>query len=268
LTVLIVASKRDPAAQNIVRELGRRHEFMQGNESDGNLRRCGEVYLKLVETDGIDTDNLGLNSKLDAVIFASRHRSESGEPALTVHWTGNATSRADFGGKPKSVSFTDPPRLRAALLALDQEREALKLNYAVSLEATHHGPTELDLPTLFVEVGSTEKEWNDLQAAAAASEAVWKAATAPATGKLALGFGGGHYCNKQCTAIRNEGYAFGHILSKYFFDEYDEEIVRMAFQRTLGDCRTAMIDWKGVRGSERSKLIETLNQMNVEIVRV
>jgi D-aminoacyl-tRNA deacylase len=268
LTVLIVASKRDSAAQNIVRELVRRHEFQEENEVDGGLRRCGEVCLKLVETDGIYTDNLGFSSKLDAVIFASRHRSESGEPALTVHWTGNATSRADFGGKPKSLSFTDPPRLRAALLALDQEREALKLNYAVSLEATHHGPTELGVPTLFVEVGSTEKEWNDPQAAAAASEAVWKAANAPADGKLALGFGGGHYCNKQCMAIRNEGYAFGHILSKYFFDEYDEEVVRMAFQRTLGDCRTAVIDWKGIRGSERSKLIETLKQVNVEIVRV
>jgi len=268
MTILIVASKRDAAAQNIASELVRRHEFQPENETDGDLRRNGEVYLKHVETDGIYTDSLGFDPEPDAVIFASRHRSESGEPALTVHWTGNSTSRADFGGKPKSLSFSDPPRLRAALLALDQQRAELNLNYAVSLEATHHGPTELGVPTLFVEVGSTEKEWNDPQAAAAASEAVWKAATAPANGKLALGFGGGHYCNKQCMAIRNDGYAFSHILSKYFFDEYDEQIVRMAFQRTLGDCRTAVIDWKGVRAPERSKLIETLKQMNVEIIRV
>jgi D-aminoacyl-tRNA deacylase len=227
-----------------------------------------DVYLKLVESDGIYTDSLDSDQRFDAAIFASRHRSESGEAALTVHWTGNSTSRADFGGKPRSLSFADPPRLRAALLALDSARESLNLNYAVSLEATHHGPTELGVPTLFIEIGSTEREWNDTKAAAAASEAVWKAATAPREGKSAVGFGGGHYCNKQCIAIRRDGYAFGHILSKYFFEDYDEEMVRMAFKRTLGECRTAILDWKGVRGSERAKLIATLKEMGIEIVRV
>jgi D-aminoacyl-tRNA deacylase len=268
LTVFIVASKRDVAAQNIVRELVRLKGFQLAAGASEDLFRNGDVFLKLVDTDGIYTDNLDVDSKPDAVIFASRHRSESGEPALTVHWTGNSTGRADFGGKPKSLSFTDPPRLRAALLALDAARETLKLNYTVTLEATHHGPTQLGVPTLFVEVGSTENEWNDPQAAAAASEAIWKAATAPAAGKAAVGFGGGHYCNKQCIAVRKDGYAFGHILSKYFFEDYDETIVRMAFERTLGGCRTAVIDWKGVRGAERSKLIETLKRMDIEVVRV
>jgi D-aminoacyl-tRNA deacylase len=268
LTVLIVASKRDVAAQNIAQELVRLKGFRPAAGSSEDLLQNGDVYLKLVETDGIYTDNLGFDSRFDAAIFASRHRSESEEPALTVHWTGNSTARADFGGKPKSLSFAEPPRLRAALLALDEAREASKLNYAVTLEATHHGPTELGVPTLFVEVGSTEREWNDPQAAAAASEAIWKAATAPARGKTAVGFGGGHYCNKHCIAIRKDGYAFGHILSKYFFEDYDEEIVRMAFKRTLGGCHTAVIDWKGIRGAERSKLIETLKRMNVEVMRV
>jgi D-aminoacyl-tRNA deacylase len=268
LAVLIVASKRDVAAQNIVRELVRSKEFRPATKGSDDLLRNGDVYLKLVETDGIYTDSLGADLKIDAAIFASRHRSESGEPALTVHWTGNSTARADFGGKPKSLSYADPPRLRAALLALDEAREALKLSYAVTLEATHHGPTELGVPTLFVEAGSTEKEWNDPDAAVAVSEAVWKAAKAPASGKNAIGFGGGHYCNKHCTAIRKDGYAFGHILSKYFFEDYDEEIVRMTFERTRGECHTAVIDWKGVRGTERSKLIETLRQMDVEVVRV
>jgi D-aminoacyl-tRNA deacylase len=267
LGVLVVASKVDAAAQNIANELIRRHAFHQ-EDAGGSLFRNGEVFLKFVETEGIYTNNLGIEQKFEAIIFGSRHRSESGEPTLTIHWTGNATAKADFGGKPKTLCFADPPRLRAGLLALDKERDAMKLNYAVSLEATHHGPTDFEAPTLFVEVGSTEREWNDLQAASVASEAIWVAATAPASGKIAVGFGGGHYCNKQCSAIRNDGYAFGHILSKYFFEDYDENIVRMAFDRTLGQCRTALIDWKGVRGTERSKLIDTLKQMNVEIVRV
>ena len=206
--------------------------------------------------------------KPEVVIFASRHRSESNDATLTAHWTGNTTSQADFGGKPKSLSFTAPPRLRAALLALDEAKAARGLAYSVTVEATHHGPTELGLPTLFVELGSTEKEWNDKQAGEAAAEAIWQTATTSLQGKNAVGFGGGHYCNKQSRAIREDGYAFGHILSKYFFEEYDEEIVRMAFNRTMGECRTAVIDWKGVRGRDREKLLHTLNEMRVQVVRV
>ena len=266
MTVLIIASKRDPAAQNIAQQLTHLKNFQETPTKD--LFHAGEVFLKRVETDGIYTDKLDVDFLPEAVIFASRHRSESNEPALTAHWTGNTTGRADFGGKPKSLSPTDPRRLRTALLALDAARETMKLNYAVTLEATHHGPTELGIPTLFVEIGSTEKEWNDLGAGAAASEAIWKAATDPASGKAAVGFGGGHYSNKHCNALRQDGFAFSHIFSKYFFEDYDRALVRMAFDKTLGECRTAIIDWKGMRGSERSVLLDDLKQMNVEIVRV
>ncbi|HUK28775.1 MAG TPA: D-aminoacyl-tRNA deacylase [Candidatus Acidoferrales bacterium] len=267
MAALIVASRKDTAAQNIARHILTTKK-LQALDSGGALFRDGEVYLKQVETDGIYTDKLDVDFVPDAAIFVSRHRSESNEPALTVHWTGNVTGRADFGGKPKSLSPTDPPRLRSALLALDHAREIRNLNYAVTLEATHHGPTELGVPTLFVELGSTEKEWNDRDAAAAAAEAAWEAATKPVTGKLAVGFGGGHYCNKQGNAIRNGGYAISHIFSKYFFEEYDAEVVRMAYNRTKGTCRTAIIDWKGIRGSERGKLLETLKEMRTEIIRV
>jgi D-aminoacyl-tRNA deacylase len=268
LVVLIIASKLDVAAQNVARELVRLRDFRPVHGTSGEVLEQGDVLLKHVNTDGIHTNNLGVDVKVDLVIFASRHRSESGEPTLTVHWPGNATSRADFGGNTKSLSLADPPRLRAALLALDAAREARKLTYAVSLEATHHGPTELGVPTLFIEVGSTEKEWNDPQAIAAVSEAILKTATEPVPGKNAIGFGGGHYCNKQTLAIRKDGYAFGHILSKYFFEEYDEEIVQLAFNRTIGECRTAVIDWKGVRGPDRAKLLHTLEEMRIEVVRV
>ena len=266
MTVLIIASKRDPAAQNIAQQLTHLKNFQQTDTKD--LFRAGEVFLKHVETDGIYTDKLDVDFLPEAVIFASRHRSESNEPALTTHWTGNTTGRADFGGKPKSLSPTDPRRLRTALLTLDAARETMKLNYAVTLEATHHGPTELGIPTLFIEIGSTEKEWSDPQAGAAASEAIWKAATDPANGKSAVGFGGGHYCNKQCIALRQDGYSLSHIFSKYFFEDYDRELVRMAFDQTLGGCRTAIIDWKGIRGSQRTALLDDLKQMNVEIVRM
>jgi D-aminoacyl-tRNA deacylase len=267
LTALIVASKVDPAAQTISAELRRLKSFRESDSRD--LFRSADVYLKHVDTEGIYTDRLNVDFRPDVVIFASKHRSESNEPALTVHWTGNPTERADYGGKPKSLSPTDPARLRTALLALDLARERMRLNYAVTLEATHHGPTEFEAPTLFVELGSTAREWMDKAAAVAAAEAIWAAATAkPANVKVAVGFGGGHYCNKQCNAVREQGYAFSHIFSKYFFDDYDPSMVHMAYDRTLGGCQTAVIDWKGIRGPERTRLLAELRRMNVEIIRV
>jgi D-aminoacyl-tRNA deacylase len=268
LSVLIISSQRDIAAQNIAQELIQTRNFQSVSGSSDVLLQNGDIFLKHVDTDSVYTDDLGVDFKPEVVIFASRHRSESGEPSLTVHWTGNPTSRADLGGNPKSLSFTDPPRLRAALLALDEACEARQLNYAVTMEATHHGPTELGVPTLFVEIGSGEEQWKDRQAASAVSEAIWVAATSPNQGKVAVGFGGGHYSNKHCNGIRKDGYAFSHILSKYFFEEYDEEIIHMAFERTRGECRTAVIDWKGVRGPDRARLLDTLEKMGVEVIRV
>ena len=267
MTSLIIASKVDPAAETISAQLMRSKGFQELGSKD--MFRSADVYLKHVDTQGIYTDRIDTGFAPDVVIFASKHRSEQNEPALTVHWTGNTTARADFGGKPKSLSPTDPSRLRTALLALDLAREKLKLNYAVTLEATHHGPTELGVPTLFVEVGSTEREWKDKAAGAAAAEAIWAAATNnQANGKPAVGFGGGHYCNKHSIALRQEGYAFSHIFSKYFFEDYDPSIVRMAYERTKGGCQTAVIDWKGMRSPERTRLLEDLRRMNMEIIRV
>jgi D-aminoacyl-tRNA deacylase len=269
MAVLVIASKRDVAAQNIAREMIRTNDFKPVTGANGLLRQSN-VFLKFVDTDGIFTDRVDLpGEKVDSVIFASRHRSDSGDPTLTVHWPGNTSSRAEYGGKPKSLSFTEPARLRSAMLTLDKARAYHGLNYAVSLEATHHGPTELGVPTLFVEIGSSEQQWNDPLAALAASEAVWSAATAPIPGVPAVGFGGGHYCSKQSASLRADGYAFSHIFSKYFFNEYDEQIVSMAYERTLGEkCHTAVVDWKGIRGPERRKLITKLTQMNIEIIRV
>ena len=47
-----------------------------------------------------------------------------------------------------------------------------------------------------------------------------------------------------------------------------EAVVRMAFERTLGGCRIAIIDWKGIRWLRSHVLLGDLKQMNVEIVRV
>ncbi len=263
MKVLVVASRRDPAAINIAHQLSLKYgvrEWRDGSQDS--------VTLKFVGVEGIHADDANSDVKADSVIFASKHRSESGEAAMTVHTTGNPANSAALGGKPRSLSWVDPFMARAALRKISEEVAARRLNYTVSMEATHHGPTELGVPTLFVEIGSSEPNWADDEAGEVAADAIWSAATSSSLATPAVGFGGGHYARKHSEAVLGGEYAVGHILSKYFFKDFDADIIRIAFDRTLHNCRTALVEWKGMTGSERSRLLEILQDAGLEYIRI
>jgi len=269
MTVLIVASEKDRAGLNIASCLVRDYGFDKSPEySDPRILQKDNVLLARTREETIHLESVDLFPSITSVIFASRHTSEKGDPCLTVHCPGNVLSEAPYGGQPRSLALVEPNRMRAALLSLSGSREELGLSYLVSLEATHHGPTELPAPCMFVEIGSSAKQWEDTVAGKAAARAIWTAATSPANGAPAVGFGGGHYSWKHTDAVVKGQFAFGHILSKYFFDGYDPAIVELAFRRTIGECSNAVIDKKGVRGSERNTLVELLSRTGREIVMI
>ena len=267
MTVLIVASERDPAAVNIASWLIRDYGFDRSEEyQDPRVLRKENVLLAQVKEESIYAETVDSLASATAVIFASRHSSEKGDPGLTVHCTGNVLNEAPYGGQPKRLAMAEPNRMRAALLSLSESREELGLAYLVSLEATHHGPTELRVPSMFVEIGSSAKEWEDPLAGKAVARAVWIAATRPSNGIPSVGFGGGHYSWKHTEAVVKGRFALGHILSKYFFQSYDPAIVELAFRRTVGGCSHALIDKKGMRGAERGTLVEFLKKSGREVV--
>jgi len=271
MTTLVAAYKDDPAAANIANKLIENYSFHETEETSAGrpIYRKNELQLAYLETDDIFADNLDQRFQVDAIIFASRHKSESGEPTLTTHVSGNLTSEARFGGRPKRLALAHPQMMKTVLRGLKSAQERLGLDrYVVSLEATHHGPTELKVPSLFVEIGSSERQWSDVVAAEAVAEAIYTCATKPALGEPSVGFGGGHYSMKHTEANLGEEFAVGHILPKYFFDRFDPSVVWLAFERTIGRCTTAIIDWKGIRGPERRKLVELLESREVNVIRV
>lgn len=269
MTVLVVASERDPAAINIASWLVRDYGFEKSRDHPSqHILRKDTVLLAHVKEESIYVESVDSFAEADAVIFASKHTSEKGEPGLTVHCTGNVLDEAPYGGRPRSLALAEPNRIRAALLSLSESREELGLQYLVSLEATHHGPTELRVPCMFVEIGSSVKQWEDPVAGKAVARAIWAAATHPSDGAQAVGFGGGHYSWKHTETVIKDRFALGHILSKYFFQSYNPAIVELAFRRTVGDCSHAVIDKKGVRGPERSMLIEFLEKSGRKIVMI
>jgi len=271
MVVLVAACLKDPAAVNIAEKLINKHGF----EATGRIYagkpvfRRGDVILAYIGVDALYAETLDRDFKVEAVVFASRHESEGGKPSLTVHVPGNLTSMAEHGGKPKSLAWANPHMVRNALMELRSSVAKLALDrYAVSIEATHHGPTELSVPAMFVEIGSSISEWKDDLAGEAAAEAVLSASTKRASGLSAVGFGGGHYSRKHTDFVLGSEYAVGHCLPKYFFESFDLPVVNSAFRKTSGGCGTAIVDWKGVVGSARSTLIKALKEQDVEIVRI
>ena len=83
-------------------------------------------------------------------MFISRHSSASGKPTLSVHTPGNF-GEARLGGLPKIISVSPATAMSDALKALLRYKVEFCLDYEVSYECTHHGPS-LNVPVMFVGV--------------------------------------------------------------------------------------------------------------------
>jgi D-aminoacyl-tRNA deacylase len=202
--------------------------------------------------------------KAEICIITSRHKSESGTPVLTAHSPGNF-GRADFGGSNRELSIAPALYLKDALRYLEEGREKRNPLYEVSFEATHHGPTSLESPILFIEVGSSEREWGDMKACETAAESISRLVESPPEEMpTAIAFGGGHYCRKF-SRIRE--YAIGHICPKYNLYNLDSLMIEQMILKTTPRPETALVEKKGM-GEEKQRILELLKETGLEIVRV
>ena len=201
-----------------------------------------------------------------AYIFLSTHRAESGIPALTAHTTGNFSSEAEVGGNGKELGRADPALLKNYLRALAARKEEVK-GYEITMEATHHGPTSLQKPVMFVELGATEKEWKDRHAAAVIGEALLKSlAEKEIWSKVALGFGGTHYPRKFTEMSIESDFAFSFVAPKHALEHVDEAMFGQMLRRTTAPARYAIVDWKGL-GPHKQRILGLASQFGLEVVR-
>ncbi len=153
------------------------------------------------------------------------------------------------------------------MMALWKRREKVK-GYEITMEATHHGPTSLQKPVLFVELGSSEKYWGDKEAAAVVAEALMESLTEKQIwSRVAIGFGGTHYPEKFTKMVIEGDTAFSYIVPKYALENIDEAIVGQMLQRTNAPVRQAVLDWKGL-GPHKEKVVSLVKQFGLEEVRV
>ena len=266
---MMVSSRGDPASWNIAQALITKIGFKQEPGQRIDMYSKGNLRLLVLEKLGIFTDPNDIPSDVATTIFVSKHVSSSGRAALTVHTTGNLTKEAKFGGNPEEVSHVDPSIIRRALRSLKSGVSQAGIPIEVTMEATHHGPTNLSMPVCFVEIGSGEKEWTDPILGEIAANAVMSAiAKVEESRPTAVGFGGTHYSAKHTRICMEGDYAIGHLVSSHSFDGgVSERVIGDTFDKTTGSCNTAIVDWKGLHSNDRRKLITSLEAAGREIVR-
>jgi D-aminoacyl-tRNA deacylase len=267
---IIVGSKADLASLNIAQTLISQHGFTKVDSHLAQTYANGRVTLVIIERECIYAEPADIPAGGSTIIFASKHVSARGKSALTVHATGNLTGEAKFGGMPREVSHVQPFRIGAALRTLTRESARNNRHIEITMEATHHGPTSLPAPVCFVEIGSGLDEWTDPTLAQIAARAVMAAADdTSSTAPNAVGFGGTHYSAKHTSTSIEGKYQVGHIVSRYALEDgVLESTMRETFAKTAGGCETAIVDWKGLNGSDRRRLVQQLQAWRIRVVRI
>ncbi len=268
---ILVTSEQDIASMTIKDILLHDYGFSNtGNSFEGHSIFSNGKNAQLITTtrDEIHCDHLEDHFSPEVFIFCSRHRAESGKPALLVHSTGNLGEAADFGGAPHQLSVSAPSLVSAALKRLFEERNKSGLDeFDVSLEVTHHGPTSLKTPLVFVELGSSQEYWTHQDGAGAVAAAAMDCVDAPLSGDAVIGFGGTHYASKFNKIVLEKGYKIGHMSPKYAINGLTDDVLNQMITRSTNPIVSAIIDWKGMNAENKAHVLPMLENANIEVIR-
>ena len=257
---LIIASEADKASINLRDRLLEMSNWVESGTFDNNKmwtisKSYGDfckkgTYLITIQklhiyAEEIDKKWEKENGKaIDNIVFLSRHKAASGRPSLTVHPIGNWGS-ADYGGKEAEVSGVAPGWMTGLLLKIRQNRID---GYDVCFEATHHGPL-LQTPTMFLEIGSSESEWEKIKPAKALIKSLLELENA--RGINVIGIGGGHYTPRFTEAAFSHEVCFGHMVANYGVSVLNSNLIEKAIKSSRAEG--IYFHKKGMKKSEYRK---------------
>lgn len=247
MRICLINSRQDPGGTNI---RSRMEELLETPHEQPYPLELHEYSFLETEERLIFQDHIDEGLESDLIIFLSRHASMNPVPQLTVHVTGNL-STADFGGIPGSLAVAAPAWMHAILGNLSRHAPP---GYRVSYEATHHGPTEISTPSLFVEVGSTAKEWSDPVAGTAVAMSVLEAS--PGGCIPLIGLGGTHYARRETEISLTSRGAFGHIAPSREISSIDPGMIMQMAEKS--GAVAAFIDKKALRSDEIRSIEDAL----------
>ncbi len=235
----VVVSRADEASERIGEHLLALAEWEEHRDDRRPDRNGGGTYYR---TEGIELRTFeDLHLYLDGaaaafeapsmLVFVSRHSGEGG-PLLSAHATGNFGS-AEYGGRDGSLARAAPNALSVVRSALERYAPP---EYDAGIECTHHGPSTVGSPSLFVELGSGETQWRDDAGAEAVARAVLELRGVEAhTERTVVGFGGGHYAPRFDRVLTETDWGVGHIAADWALESMGDPresvaVIAKAFQ--------------------------------------
>jgi D-aminoacyl-tRNA deacylase len=253
--VALICSTTDTASLNIAKNL-----LDLVNWDDTGAFKTFKNFRLIIQDKGLLTLNsldeylqsLDLNPKM--VVFASRHQSAKKIPWLGGHFTGESDVRN------YRLSVAAPAGLRSFLLNI---KKTAPPGYQISAEATHHGPSTVILPSFFAEIGSCEEQWSDPKAGEVVARAILDLDCHALP--VFIGFGGGHYMQRQTNLMLETNIAFGHMFSNYQINHIDQKLMKQARSKSGSDY--AYIDRKSLKAEERNKLAAILDEIDLPLLR-
>jgi D-aminoacyl-tRNA deacylase len=268
---LLLWTAEDPASLRLAGALVGAGHFQEA-QGDGSLRldRRFDAALARIEGSLLTADFVSraleatAGATFERALFLSKHSAASGTTAFTVHPIGNLGEATALGGAPHSLAPADPAGQTRLLIALGGEAKALGV--AATFEATHHGP-QMDIPSMFVEVGSSPKDWQSQPLCAAVARAVVsgyleeeRVDAAP----CAIGLGGGHYAPRHTDRARRQGTAFGHLIPGYALEGLDEAVLRRAAE--LSRATVAFVDSKNAPPQALERAVRAAEGLGLAVV--
>lgn len=268
-TTVLIGSLRDSASRNLADAIIEGHGFKStGVELLGTpVYQKGSLLLAMFDCEIVRPPALDEYFNPKAYVFLSRHSAESGIAAITAHTTGNFSEESRHGGNGRELSRVDPSLLKNYLISLVGLREKVP-GYQLTIEATHHGPTSLMKPVMFVEIGASEENWSDKGAARVVAQALVESlAEQRVWEKTAIGLGGTHYPEKFNRFLQESDMALSFIVPKYSLEYIDAAMIGQMIQKTTTPVRYAALDWKGL-GGQKDRVLELVRQFGLEVIRL
>lgn len=280
MNIAIISYSKDKASINIKENLVNNFDFDESDEKFDNNNIFQTtidndiIKLYTINSEHIYTDGLDRKIDADLFIFISKHSAVEGRPSLTCHPIGNF-GKAEKGGREKTLCTAPSFFLKNILNELNKNSD--DADYDVTMEATHHGPF-LEKPILFVEIGSSEKEWEDQNAGSIIAKSLISTIKNNSNNNDSINknfneknnnyesvfvIGGSHYNHVATKAMLKTNFGVGHICAKYNLENLDESLIKQAMKKTIPEARFVLLDWKGL-GKEKKGIVDILERSNIE----
>ncbi|MEM1644661.1 MAG: D-aminoacyl-tRNA deacylase [Ignisphaera sp.] len=283
ITIVISYYVLDPAGRGIANKIAEliKCEHIVGISNlgleglrDALICKDRKILMLGFKLDVIELDVLEKLSDITKyIVVISRHSAKSGRPSLTTHTPGNPWGRNDAGGKPWEIPPSNPNLMWYTLKELQRfsVEYALK-DYEVCYEVTHHGPTSVTKPITFVELGSSENEWNNSVAHDVVALALLSAIDRTENEKpnciTSVGFGGTHYAPLFTRRAFEENECYGHIVPNYVIKELSLDELRSVAGKAMDltpGCRRVVVE--KMRKEVRNVIEDEASKRGLEVIR-